>query len=519
MRDYLWSFVWVTIGTACFWLLHPYLDKGQASLLYLPIVLLCAIRLGFGPAIAAAFLSFLCWDFFFLPPFYTIVVRDAKDWISLVVFLIAAITTAQLASKVRSESENALTREYEISRLYKASEVISQEVRSDRLLPALAEQLLKLCNASSCSIFAVEADALVRIHRQVHKEYEEGKDDSIAAVARAAFDQDLSIGIGSNRGLWEKAVDSLDLPPEASHDLGAYLPLHVEGNRVGVLYVGSRVDNARYSPLEEQLILTFSNHIAVVIAREGLANEAAKASALREADILKDSLLSLVSHELRTPLAAIKANASGLLQANSTWEESNRVEALQSINQEADRLTHLVSNLLDLSRLEAGAWKPQKDWCDIREVIATTLDRFSDADSARIEVDVADEIPLIQADYIQIALLLTNLLENAIKYSPQGTKVKLTVSRSLSALCREVTEIKIEVRDFGDGIKPSEADMLFTRFYRGARHAKSVIHGTGLGLALTKEIVNAHHGTIFASNAPAGEPKGAVFTVTLPVEQ
>ena len=154
---------------------------------------------------------------------------------------------------------------------------------------------------------------------------------------------------------------------------------------MGVLHVGPRVDGQPFSAMDERLILTLANHAAVVIARDALADQAAQAQALREADALKDSLLSLVSHELRTPLAAIKASASGLLQPDGVWEDAARQEALAAINQEADRLTGLVSNLLDLSRLEAGAWRPHKDWCDLAEVAGTALDRLSDAEAARVQ--------------------------------------------------------------------------------------------------------------------------------------
>ena len=150
---FAWAAAGVALATGGFWLGRGYLDKGQASLLYLPVVIACAIRFGFGPAILGAVLSFLCWDFFFLPPFGTFIVDDPKDWLSLFVFLLAALTTAQLAARARTQTQEARTREAEMATLFQASEALSREVRADRLLTVLAQQLQSLCRASRCHVF------------------------------------------------------------------------------------------------------------------------------------------------------------------------------------------------------------------------------------------------------------------------------------------------------------------------------------------------------------------------------
>ncbi len=157
---FLWATAGVAFATACFWLLRHALDKGQASLLYLPVVLACAVRFGFGPAVLGAFLSFLCWDFFFLPPFYKFTVADPKDWLSLFVFLLAAVVTARLAAQARAQTRLALAREAEIVTLFQAGETISREVRADRLLAALTEQLRTLCHATRCLALRLEGKAL-----------------------------------------------------------------------------------------------------------------------------------------------------------------------------------------------------------------------------------------------------------------------------------------------------------------------------------------------------------------------
>ena len=514
---YAWPTAAVTAATGCFWLLRHAVDKGQASLLYLPVVLVLAVHFGFGPAIFGAVLSFLCWDFFFLPPFDTLTVSDPKDWLSLGIFLLAAVVTAQLAAQARSQTQQAHAREAEISTLFEASETLSREVRADRLLATLSDQLRTLCRATLCLVFRREEGALLSLVAGSQSPAPNEEDMSrILHLAEAACAGNLVIGFGSSRHLWVKALSEIE-PPLSAHSIagiGVSVPLRAGNALVGALYVGPRDDGKPYSALEERLILTLSNHAAVVIARDLLAERAAQAGALREADTLKEALLSLVSHELRTPLAAIKASASGLLQPGSHWEETDRRDALQAIDTEADRLSSLVSNLLDLSRLEAGAWHPRKDWCDMAEVIGTALDRLPPSDAARVEMHLAPDVPFIQADYTQIALVVSNLLENAVKYTPSGSPIYLSLApnRPQAASLLGVT---LRVRDFGAGLLSGETECLFERFYRGRRHL--AVHGTGLGLALCQAIVQAHAGRLWAANAPADEAAGAVFSVFLPV--
>ena len=320
------------------------------------------------------------------------------------------------------------------------------------------------------------------------------------------------IGFGATAHLWAKAVEGISAPDSA--EIGVYVPLRAQAALVGTLHVGPRRDGRPLTAQDERLILALANHAAVVIARQALAEEAAEAAALREADALKEALLSLVSHELRTPLAAIKAAASGLRQRGAVWPEAARAEAVETIDGEADRLTTLVGNLLDLSRLEAGAWNPTKDWCDLAEIAGTSLDRLPPPDAARVQMTAHADLPLIRADYVQIALVLTNLLENAVKYAPGGSPISLTLFPTES----DPPGVRADVRDFGLGITPGDEEAIFTRFFRSARHSGSAIHGTGLGLALCRAVTKAHGGRLWARNAPPSEPGGAIFSFWLPVE-
>jgi two-component system sensor histidine kinase KdpD len=319
-----------------------------------------------------------------------------------------------------------------------------------------------------------------------------------------------------------------DAHPE-SDTLGVFIPLRVKDALVGALHVGPRLDGRPFPAEDQRMILALANLAAVVIARQTLIEEAAQAAALREADALKEALLSMVTHELRTPLAAIKAASSGLRQGRAVWTESDAQDAIRTIDAEADRLATIVSNLLDLSRLEAGSWHPAKDWCDLADVAATALDRLPEEDAARVRLEFPDDLPLIRADYVQLALLLTNLLENAAKYAPRPSPIVVRVSPppgphplgaaggGLDGRGPEVG-LLVTVRDYGPGITPGDEEKIFARFYRSARHEQGGVRGTGLGLALCRAIAEAHGGGIRAQNAAPGEPKGAVFTFEIPVE-
>jgi len=512
IKGFAWAVGGTLAATGVFWLFRHSLDKGQASLLYLPVVIACALRFGFAPALAGALLSFLCWDFFFLPPFYTFVVTDPRDWLSLVIFLTAAMTTARLASEARRQTEAAQTRERETRTLYEASEAISTEVEAARLLPALAERIVQACRATRCVVLRrTESGALLPVAAVPAEPLAPETYHLIAQLSQAAAEHYQVIGFGAARHLWAKALESIK-PKES--EIGVYVPLRAQGALVGALHVGPRADGKPFTEQDQHLILALANHAAVVIARQTLADEAAQAAALREADTLKDALLSLVSHELRTPLAAIKAAASGLRSRGAVWPEADRAEAVETIDVEADRLTTLVSNLLDLSRLEAGAWNPSKDWCDLLEIVGTALDHLPPPDADRVRVTAADDLPLVRADYVQIALVFTNLIGNAAKYTPEGSPIHVSLACAKAA----PPAIRVDVRDFGEGITPGDEEAIFTRFHRSARHVGGTVHGTGLGLALCRAVVAAHGGRIWARSAPAGESPGAVFSFFLPTE-
>jgi two-component system sensor histidine kinase KdpD len=266
-----------------------------------------------------------------------------------------------------------------------------------------------------------------------------------------------------------------------------------------------------------RLLTACCDQIALALERANLQQQAIHAEALRQSNQLKDALLGSVTHELRTPLASIEAAASSLLSPGVTWSSAEGHELLESITISARRLNRLVSNLLDLSRLEAGVAPPQPDWQYIGEVLAVVLDRLEltgQMQRHQIAVELPEDLPLVPMDHEQMEQVFTNLLENALKYSPTGSAIRVQ-----ARVVGTPHELEVRISDQGIGIPASELKAIFDKFYRvqsarlpWARMRAPV--GTGLGLAICASIIRAHGGRIWAESQ---EGRGSTFIFTLPI--
>lgn len=247
---------------------------------------------------------------------------------------------------------------------------------------------------------------------------------------------------------------------------------------------------------------------ARVVAREAtaLAQVEARAQALAEADRLKTTLLSLVSHDFRSPLASIKASANASVPGDSAPEPAALRELQLGILQEADRLNGIVENILAMSRLEADAWRPQREDAAIEEVIEAARTGIPREGNRRIEVSLPDDLDEVWLDAVQIGQVLHNLLDNALKYSSADQPVELRVQANDDQLV-------FEVSDRGPGLPAGEEERVFDRFYRAPHLRESAVPGVGIGLSVCRGLVEAHKGSLTAANRPGG---GSVFTVSLP---
>jgi two-component system, OmpR family, sensor histidine kinase KdpD len=428
--------------------------------------------------------------------------------------LVTIVIIGQLLAVARSRAKEAQLRQRQTQLLYDVSHAA---LSSPHISPVYALALWRLNDTlglTGSRLYLKEADGL----RQ------EASSGVVAEIADEAFWLRQALDDGRLVAVWVQAQNNVRIGTEfntqtspsesgaSASEVGQptqiYLPLRIEARAEGVLVVGPKKDHTELSAEDRQLLEAFASQLAVAVERQNIAEQQAATRALEESDRLKTALISSVSHELKTPLAAIKASATALLAEASSLQGEVHTELAESINRETDRLTRLVSNLLDMSRLEAGALRPKLEWVSIADVISDVLDRMEPLLPGHdVSVVLAEPLPPSPLDFVQISQVLTNLLDNSGRYSPPGAGI------SISA---EVVRAQLRVTVFNEGshIPPSELDRLFDKFYR----LSPAPGGVGLGLSITKRIVEAHGGRIWAENV--GQRGVAItFTVPSPAQQ
>ena len=270
--------------------------------------------------------------------------------------------------------------------------------------------------------------------------------------------------------------------------------------------VNGRPGGGTFTSEDERLLTSFADQVALAIERTRLTEEATRAAVLEESDRLKSAMLAAVSHDLRTPLAAIKASASALLDASVAWSDEVRTELLTAIEEETDRLTLMVSNLLDLSRIEGGALHPDRDWHDLGELVDDVARQMRRrAGKRRIDVITPESLPVAVIDYVEVSQVLVNLVGNAINYSADGSRIVVGVDQHPESL-------EVFVHDEGMGIAPEHLPHVFDTFYRVRNHGP--VAGSGIGLAISKGLVEAHGGRIWVESTVG---VGTTIRFTLPL--
>jgi two-component system, OmpR family, sensor histidine kinase KdpD len=471
--------------------LQSFLALPNLSMVFLTAVLFSAVTWGLGPSILASILSLLVYDFFFVDPEYTFTVANPQDILALITFIIVAVLTSNLAARVRNQAEAAKHREARTAALYALSRQIAAAAGLDDVLRAIVTQVAQILGAKVV-VLLPEADQLVL--KGGHP-----ADIQLTTAERAAATWAWQHNQPAGRG-----ADTL---PGGEW---FYLPLRTAQSTVGVLGLQFETPEAVLSPDQRRLLEALAGQAAVAIERTRLVREMEQARLLTETERLRDALLSTISHDLRTPLVSIIGAVSSLLTYGATYDESARRELLATIQEEAERLNRFVGNLLDMMRLESGALEPKREWVEIGDVIGTALSRLTHALSQhQLVVEVDPNLPMVCLDFVLAEHVLVNLLENAAKYSPSQTTIRIKARR-------EGPSIVLEVADEGIGIPPSERERIFDKFYRvqrGDRHGA----GTGLGLSICRGIIEAHGGQITARSQ--AHSKGTVFTVTLPADK
>ncbi len=481
---------------------------GNLSMLYLIPVLALATAFGSGPAVLASVAAFLTFNWFFIKPLHTLNVADSEQWLALLLFLLTAVVTGQLAAGQRSRARQAERRGRDAVILYDVVRLMS-EPDLDRALHAVAERLRQELQLSGVAIELGEGN-----ERKARAEVGEADARLCGQAASAIPSQLLSEGSAptdSRRGApgrWVWVVPPHPRGPGLP-ELGDRLltiPVKAEDRRVGTILLVRPKDSQRFREAEDRLLSAVATQLGLAVERARLRREVTEAEVLRRADELKTALLNAVSHDLRTPLASIIASAGSLLQQDVEWSDQERREFAEAIEQEARRLNRLVSNLLDLSRIQGGSLRPEKGWYDLGALVDDVLGGLRPVTAQhRMVVQIQEDLPPVPLDYVQIAQVLSNLVENAAKYCPPDTDIQI-------AGRVDGEELEVEVADRGPGVPGPELERLFEPFYR-VRRSGSSAKGAGLGLAIAKGLVEAHGGRIWAENLPDG---GARFLFRLP---
>lgn len=491
VHTYVLSAAAVCIAGVTAKILESFLALPNLSMVFLIAVLFSAVTWGLGPSILASILSLLVYDFFFVAPIFTFTVANPQDILALVVFLITAVLTSNLAARVRHQADAAKHREARTAALYALSRQIAGAAGLSDVLRAIVTQVAQILGAKVVVLLS-ETDQLVL--KAGHP-----ADMQLTAAERAAATWAWQHNQPAGRG-----TDTL---PGGEW---FYLPLGTAQGTVGVLGLQFETPEVVISPDQRRLLEALAGQAAVAIERTRLVREMMRARLLTETERLRDALLSTISHDLRTPLVSIIGAVSSLLTYGVTYDEGARRELLLTIQEEAERLNRFVGNLLYMMRLESGAIELRREWVEIGDVIGTALSRLSRAlGQHQLVVEVDPDLPMLRLDFVLVEHVLVNLLENAAKYSPPQTTIRVRARR-------EGQSIAFEVADEGIGIPAGERERIFDKFYRVQRGDRQGA-GTGLGLSICRGIVEAHGGQITATSPAHGQ--GSVFTVTFPLEK
>ncbi len=483
---YLLSAGLVALSTVLGLMVRGNLEPANLVMLYLAAVVISAIFLGRGPSLLASILGVLAFDFFLIPPYLTLAVSDTQYFITFIALFLVSLVISSLTARVREQAESSIRRESQTSALYN----LGRDLTSATGLDDVSQIIISHIGQAFGREVAIFLPTNGHLHTVASSpDYQIGENE--LAVAAWAFEHDQPAGRGT---------DTLPAAPLRCQ------PLKTSKGTVGVLGIRPRDNNSFLTPEQRQTLSAFANQAALAIERASLVEQARQTELLQATEKLQTALLNSISHDLRTPLVAITGALTSLDEQAPSLNDENRRSLISTAREEAERLNRLVGNLLSMTRIESGAIKLHCEPGDIQDVIGTALDQLGNRISNHeIKVNVPDDFPLVPMDFTLMVQVIVNLLENAVKYSPEGSLIEACAS-----LANE--KARIEIADRGVGIPPEDLTRVFDKFYRVQRPES--VSGTGLGLSISKGIVEAHHGDIHARIRDGG---GTIVSVELPL--
>ncbi len=490
--SYAWSTLALAATVGVAWAMNTlmHLALGSVGMFFLVPVLLSAVSFGLRPALFTSFASVMAYNFFFLPPRYTFTIAAPDNWLSFAVLLLVAVTAANLAARVRAQANLAAARAQVAGELYQFTGKLAASARLDDILWAAAFQIASMLKTNVVILLPDRKTGRLEIRVGYPPEDELDAQDLAAAM-----------------WCWEKGAPAgrnAETLPGAKR---LFLPMRTGKGLVGVIGLMRRDDAGLLSPDERRLLDSLLDQTALAIERSLLAERVDEAQVRAEADKLRVAMLSSLSHDLRTPLASILGAATSLISGIALYNAQQTADLLATIRDEAERMDRFIGNLLDMSRLEAGALGTKVEALPVREVVEAAVKRLGRRLAAHtLDIDLADNLPLVLADPLLLEQSIVNLLDNAAKYAAQGTHIRVAASATPE---REL----VTIQDEGPGIAPDDLPHIFDKFYR-AKDADRRAAGTGLGLAVARGFVESFGGSLEAANRKDG--KGAMLTLSLP---
>ncbi|HIH2691780.1 TPA: DUF4118 domain-containing protein [Burkholderia cenocepacia] len=487
------------------------LDLTNLVMLYLLGVVFSAVRLGRGPGVLQSFLSVAAFDFFFVPPRMSFSVSDTQYLLTFFGMLLTSLVISHLTSTLTRQASVAQRRERRTGAIYAMARELGAALTTEQIVEIGSRHVGEVFRARVAFLLPDSAD-------QVRQKIEEP--DAAVTLTGAELDSDVGQWVYDQQKPAGRGTDTL--PATAA----LYLPLKAPMRTRGVLAVASREPRELEVPEQQRMLDAFAAQIALALERVHYVEIARDALVNMESERLRNSLLSAISHDLRTPLTTIVGFSSMLANGRAAAQAGDAAaaarlaqregELVDAIHDEALRMTGIVTNLLDMARLQAGSLQLKRQWSLLEETVGAALAacrRVLARHPARVALPA--DLPLLQMDAVLMERLFTNLFENAAKYTPPDTSLDIGAER--------VTDdgqpfVRVRVDDHGPGLPAGMETRIFDKFTRGEK--ESATPGIGLGLAICRAIVEAHGGKIGALNrtAPDGHVTGARFWFTLPVD-
>jgi two-component system sensor histidine kinase KdpD len=482
-------YVWAALACVAVTLLSiplaEHFDRSNIVAIFILTVVLVAVRFGRGAAALAAVLSVCSFDFFFVPPRFSFAVSDVQYILTFIIMLAVGLITGQLTAGLRFQARVAGHREERAGSLYEIARDLSGAVQIDQVVRISDESIERTFRASAALLLPNAAGQLAATSARTNT--------ALAVdigIAQWAFDKGRPAGFGTDTLPGTEVL---------------YIPLRAPSHARGVLAVKAHNRRLLRIPEQRQLLDTFAALIAIALERVHYVEVAQNAVVRMESERLRNSLLAALSHDLRTPLTVLVGLAESLTLTKPPLSEE-QLESAEAIQDEARRMSTLVSNLLDMARIESGEVRLNLQWQPLEEVVGSALNATRGMlQHHLIEVHLPRDLPLVRIDALLIERVLVNLLENASKYTPPGSTIRLAAEVVAD-------QLSVSVSDNGPGLPIGREEAVFQKFTRGER--ESATPGVGLGLSICRAIVESHQGKIIASHRPGG---GARFTFTLPL--